>query len=31
MKLQNEELMLKETLKLDNGNELNRPAMAVLE
>ena len=31
MKLQNEELVLKETLKLDNGNELNRPAMAVLE
>ena len=31
MKLQNEGLMLKKTLKLGNGNELNRPAMAVLE
>ena len=31
MKLQNEEVMLKDILKLDSGNELNRPAMAVLE
>ena len=31
MKLQNEEVMLKDILKLDSGNELKRPAMTVLE